>query len=42
VEETFYSHYRPWQEVCLFGVTEEELLADQEAQNEENATTTEE
>jgi vancomycin resistance protein YoaR len=42
VETTFYSHYRPWQEVCLFGVTEEELLADQEAQNEENATTTEE
>jgi len=42
VETTFYSHYRPWQEVCLFGVTEEELLADQEAQNEENATSTEE
>ena len=42
VEETFYSHYRPWQEVCLFGVTEEELLAEQEAQNEENSTSTEE
>lgn len=38
VEETFYSHYIPWQEVCLLGVTEEELLADQE-QNQ-TATTT--
>jgi len=27
-EETFYSHYIPWQEVCLLGVTEEELAAD--------------
>jgi len=24
VETTFYSHYIPWQEVCLIGVTEEE------------------
>lgn len=32
---TFYSHYIPWQEVCLVGVTEEELLADQN-----NASTT--
>ncbi|MCD4761130.1 VanW family protein, partial [bacterium] len=38
VEETFHSHYVPWQKVCLLGVTEEELLAEQEA--EENATTT--
>lgn len=36
-EETFYSHYVPWQEVCLLGVTEEELLAEQEA----NSTSTE-
>ncbi len=27
-EETFYSHYIPWQEVCLLGVTEEELAAE--------------
>lgn len=33
VETTFYSHYIPWQEVCLLGVTEEELLAEQETQN---------
>ena len=38
VEETFYSHYIPWQKVCLLGVTEEELLAEQETQN--NSTTT--
>jgi vancomycin resistance protein YoaR len=31
--ETFHSHYIPWQEVCLLGVTEEEFLA-------ENASTT--
>ena len=42
VETTFFSHYIPWQEVCLLGVTEEELLADQEAQNQQNATSTEE
>ncbi|MBT7228174.1 hypothetical protein HN859_01540 [Candidatus Parcubacteria bacterium] len=35
-EITFYSHYIPWQEVCLVGVTEEELAAEQEG----NATTT--
>ena len=34
IEETFYSHYIPWQEVCLLGVTEEEFLA-------ENASSTE-
>lgn len=28
-EETFYSHYVPWQEVCLLGVTEEDLLLEQ-------------
>ncbi|PWB38783.1 MAG: hypothetical protein C3F02_01685 [Parcubacteria group bacterium] len=28
-EEIFYSHYVPWQEVCLLGVTEEELLLEQ-------------
>jgi vancomycin resistance protein YoaR len=33
-EETFNSHYIPWQEVCLLGVTEEEFLA-------ENASSTE-
>jgi len=33
VENTFYSHYIPWQEVCLLGVTEEELLAEQEQSN---------
>ncbi len=38
VETTFYSHYVPWQEVCLLGVTEEELLAEQAAG--ENATST--
>ncbi|RJQ33841.1 hypothetical protein C4566_02840, partial [Candidatus Parcubacteria bacterium] len=32
-EETFYSHYIPWQEVCLLGVTEEELA-------QENASST--
>jgi len=37
VETTFYSHYIPWQEVCLLGVTEEELLADQ---NQDNASST--
>lgn len=40
IETTFYSHYTPWQEVCLLGVTEEELLAEQEVNN--NATSTEE
>jgi len=40
VETTFYSHYIPWQEVCLLGVSEEELLAEQQSQD--NATTTEE
>ena len=28
-EQIFYSHYVPWQEVCLLGVTPEELLAEQ-------------
>lgn len=28
VATTFYSHYIPWQEVCLFGVTQEELDAE--------------
>lgn len=40
VETTFFSHYIPWQEVCLLGVTEEELLAEQEEQNQSNSTTT--
>ena len=26
-EETFFSHYIPWQEVCLIGMTEEEIAA---------------
>lgn len=39
VETTFYSHYVPWQEVCLLGVTEEELAAEQETNND-TATTT--
>lgn len=38
VETTFYSHYVPWQEVCLLGVTEEELQAEQEAQNNSSST----
>ncbi|MBU1202633.1 VanW family protein [Patescibacteria group bacterium] len=38
VETTFYSHYIPWQEVCLLGVTEEELLAEQ--QENQTATST--
>ncbi|MDP2812483.1 MAG: VanW family protein [bacterium] len=38
VETTFYSHYVPWQEVCLLGVTEEELLAEQN----QTATSTDE
>ena len=37
VENTFYSHYVPWQEVCLLGVSEEELL---EAEGEGAATST--
>ncbi|MFC1703054.1 VanW family protein [Patescibacteria group bacterium] len=28
-EEDFTSHYKPWGEVCLLGVTEEELAADE-------------
>lgn len=38
IETTFYSHYVPWQEVCLLGVTEEELATEQE--NQDTATTT--
>ncbi len=30
-EITFYSHYVPWQEVCLLGVTQEELDAENNA-----------
>jgi vancomycin resistance protein YoaR len=26
-EETFFSHYIPWQEVCLIGMTDEEIAA---------------
>ncbi len=37
MEETFLSHYRPWQEVCLLGVTEEELLAEQASSTEDGA-----
>lgn len=33
-EVTFYSHYVPWQEVCLLGVTQEEL------DGEDNASST--
>jgi len=29
VEEKFYSYYKPWQEVCAVGVTEEELAQKQ-------------
>lgn len=36
-EMTFYSHYVPWQAVCLLGVTAEELAAEQ---NPSEATTT--
>jgi len=36
-EVIFYSHYVPWQEVCLLGVTAEELAAEQ---NSGEATTT--
>ncbi|MDD5749477.1 MAG: VanW family protein [Patescibacteria group bacterium] len=36
VETTFYSHYVPWQEVCLLGVSEEELAES----NNGNATST--
>ena len=35
-QETFYSHYIPWQEVCLLGVTEEELLAEQASSTPED------
>lgn len=38
VETTFYSHYIPWQEVCLLGVTPEELAAEQNPGG--NSTTT--
>jgi vancomycin resistance protein YoaR len=34
-EETFYSHYRPWQAVCLIGV--EELTEESEAPEEDGA-----
>ncbi|MFA6308100.1 MAG: VanW family protein [Patescibacteria group bacterium] len=40
VETTFYSHYTPWQEVCLLGVTAEELLAEQELPGQTTASTT--
>ena len=33
---TFYSHYVPWQEVCLIGVTEEEYLLDQASSTPED------
>lgn len=38
VATTFYSHYIPWQEVCLLGVTAEELAAEQNPGG--NSTTT--
>lgn len=28
IKETFYSHYIPWQEVCLIGATQEEIDAE--------------
>lgn len=40
VETTFYSHYVPWQEVCLLGVTEEELSADQNQQATSTSSST--
>lgn len=40
VENTFYSHYVPWQEVCLLGVTEEELSADQNQQATSTSSST--
>ncbi|MBT4349750.1 hypothetical protein HOD19_03175 [bacterium] len=33
---TFHSHYVPWQEVCLIGVTEEEFAAEQASSTPEN------
>lgn len=39
LEETFYSHYVPWQEVCLLGVTEEELLAEQATSTDSGEST---
>lgn len=33
-EQIFYSHYVPWQEVCLLGVTAEELLVEQATSTE--------
>lgn len=35
IETTFYSHYIPWQEVCLLGVTEEEYEEYQNSLEEE-------
>ncbi len=37
IKTTFYSHYIPWQEVCLLGVTEEEYKKYKEELEEENA-----
>jgi len=37
---TFYSHYVPWQEVCLLGVTPEELAAEQASSTPEGTETT--
>ena len=36
IKTTFYSHYVPWQEICLLGVTEEEYSEYQESLEEEN------
>ncbi|OGY93297.1 MAG: hypothetical protein A2406_00900 [Candidatus Komeilibacteria bacterium RIFOXYC1_FULL_37_11] len=35
-ETIFYSHYIPWQEVCLLGVTAEELAAEQNVDGSQN------
>lgn len=39
-KETFYSHYIPWQEVCLVGVTQEELDAEKDSFSGGVASTT--
>jgi vancomycin resistance protein YoaR len=37
VSTTFHSHYIPWQEVCLLGVTEEEFAAEQASSTPEES-----
>lgn len=40
IKETFYSHYIPWQEVCLIGATQEEIDAEKNGGSGGTASTT--